>query len=97
MADDQITVELISAPWCKRCVTLKPEIEVACSIAGIPFVVVNFDEEEEDSEIKKAVTALPTIRMRLGPDKQWVYWTTSQLNEWKKAVTAKTATQSTDF
>jgi hypothetical protein len=56
-----IEVQLISAPWCKRCGVIKPGVEQACKNAGATLTVVNYDDLTDDSPIKNRVTALPMI------------------------------------
>lgn len=56
-----IEVQLISAPWCKRCHVIKPGVEQACKNAGADLTVINYDELEEDSTLKQQVKALPSL------------------------------------
>jgi thioredoxin-like negative regulator of GroEL len=73
-------VVLISAPWCKRCHELKPDIAGLCAIAGRALTVVNFDELEEDDPMKVAVKSLPTILM------DGKSYTAASIEAWKTAV-----------
>jgi len=87
-------VEVISAAWCKRCHTIKPEVEALCKAAGASLKVVDFEEMEEEE--KTMIKSLPTIRMRLGGS--WVSYTANTLDEWKTAITAASLRQGdTDF
>lgn len=79
-------VELISAPWCKRCHTIKPDVAATCAMVGATLVTVNYDDLEEAAQAD--VTSLPTIRMRVGPEAGWTIWTANTLNEWKTAIMA---------
>ena len=80
------TVELISAPWCKRCHAIKPDVAATCAMVGATIVMVNYDDLDETEQA--TVTSLPTIRMRVGPDAAWTIWTANTLNEWKAAAMA---------
>lgn len=91
-------VQMISAVWCKRCQTLKPDVVRLCGLASATFTYVDYDELEEDDEIKKAVTALPTVRMRLSSDAPWTTYTPAELDAWKEIITAAAvAGGDTDF
>ena len=92
------TVELISAPWCKRCHTVKPDVAATCTLVGATLVTVNYDDLDEPAQA--IVTSLPTIRMRVDPDSGWTIWTTNTLDEWKAAIMATASaapTNDTDF
>jgi thiol-disulfide isomerase/thioredoxin len=73
-------IVLISAPWCKRCHELKPDIAGLCAIAGRTLSIVNFDELEEDDPVKMAVKSLPTILMDGNA------YTAATIEAWKTAV-----------
>ena len=75
-----IEVKLISAIWCKRCATIKPEVEALCKMAGVKFTVVDYDDLEEDDPVKRAVTALPTILMDSKA------YTPAELDAWRSAI-----------
>lgn len=92
-----IEVELISAAWCGRCKTIKPEVAAACAVAGARFAVVDYDELDDCDPVKNSVTALPMIRMRHcgGP---WEAYTPAELTAWKEAMmAAAAATSGEDF
>ena len=92
--DVKIEVEIISAAWCKRCHTIKPEVAALCAIAGTSLNVVDFEEMEEEE--KATIKSLPTIRMRLGTS--WTSYTATMLEDWKTAITAASLRQKdTDF
>lgn len=80
------TVEIISAPWCKRCHIVKPEVAAACSLAGATLAYVEYDDLDEATQA--TVTSLPTIRMRVGEGTAWTIWTANTLAEWKAALMA---------
>lgn len=79
-------VEIISAPWCKRCHTVKPEVAAVCALIGATLEYVEYDDLDEDKQA--AVTSLPTIRMRVSPEVGWTVWTANTLNDWKAAAMA---------
>jgi hypothetical protein len=92
-------VQLISAAWCKRCHTLKPDIAAATTVAGASFAIIDYDTLDETDPVRNAVTALPMIRMRTGPDAPWAAYTPAELDVWKADLmaTVKIATNSLDF
>ena len=93
-------VQLISAVWCKRCHALKPDVAAAAAVAGASFAVVDYDTLDETDPVRNAVTALPMIRMRVGPDAAWAAYTPAELETWKTDLmaTVKIATGATlDF
>jgi len=81
-----IEVEFISAPWCKRCKTLRPEVEEVCHLAGAVFRYVNMDDLDDDDSLKMAVTALPTMRTRLTKTAPWVMWVPNDFDAWKITI-----------
>lgn len=89
-------VQLISAPWCKRCQVVKPEVAAHCVMSGATMTVVDYETMEEDE--KALIKSLPTIRMRLGSDKAWSIFVADTLDAFKTEL-AQTALQSsnTDF
>ncbi len=89
-----LEVQLISAPWCKRCTVIKPGVEQLCKNAGANLTVLNYDELDDGESIKMAVTALPTILMN------GIYYTPSQYEEWSAAImvaAVATMSEDTDF
>jgi thiol-disulfide isomerase/thioredoxin len=92
-------VKLVSAPWCKRCHELKPDIAAVAAIAGATLEVVNFDELEDDAPVKLAVASLPTILMQMEAGGPWASYTAHTMAEWKVAVLAgaNVVTTDTDF
>ena len=92
-------VKLVSAPWCKRCHELKPDIAAAVAIAGATLEVVNFDELEDDDPVKLSVASLPTILMQTEAGGPWTAYTAHTMAEWKVAVLAgaHVSTTDTDF
>lgn len=91
-----ITVKLVSAPWCKRCHELKPDIAAAAAIAGATLEVVNFDELEDDDPVKAVVASLPTILMQTEVGGPWSTYTAHTLAEWKAAIMAGAPVNTTD-
>ncbi len=82
-----IQVQMISAPWCKRCAEMKPDILRTANMAQAHFMYLNFDELEDDDEAKLAVKALPTVRMRVdGGD--WKAYPAGEIAAWKEAILA---------
>jgi hypothetical protein len=93
------SVQIISAPWCKRCQTVKPEVARYCSLAGATLSVVEYEEMEAAD--KDTVKSLPTIRMKSGADPSWSVYTTDTLEAWKtdivKLASITAPTTATDF
>ncbi len=82
-----IFVQIVSAPWCKRCGEIKPRVAELCQQAGATLEEVNYDELEEDSAIKVSVTALPTIRMLVEePGAKWRTYTPRELGAWEERI-----------
>ena len=91
-------VQLITAPWCGRCKTVKPEVEAICKMSGATYTVVDMEtlEEEEAATIK----SLPTIRVRpaaapasasasASADRPWTVYTATTLDAFKQDLTAR--------
>jgi hypothetical protein len=82
----QLFVQIVSAPWCKRCVEIKPRVAALCQIVGATLEEVNFDELEEDDTLKASITALPTIRLMVeqsGKPTGWKTYTPKDLEAWE--------------
>jgi len=91
-----MNVQIVSAPWCKRCQTVKPSVAEYCKLSGATLTYVEYDEMEEDEKVK--ITALPTIRMRLKPDDGWTSYTADTISAWQQAIMRiAVATSGTDF
>jgi thiol-disulfide isomerase/thioredoxin len=77
------SVELISAPWCKACIRVKPEIAETCKTIGSSLTIINYDDldEEQQSSIKH----LPLIRLTK-QDGSVSEYHVDTLNEWKEAM-----------
>lgn len=90
-----IEVQIISAPWCKRCGTIKPEVARFCTLNGATLTVVDYEEELEEKE-KESVKSLPTIRMRLAPETAWSIYTADTIEAWKTDI-VKLAPADQDF
>ena len=91
---DKIEVQIISAAWCKRCHTVKPEVAKFCSMTGATFAVVDY--EEMDASDQEKIKSLPTIRMRAAATNEWATYTADTLEAWKTAL-IKLAPTDTDF
>ena len=81
-------VVFISASWCKRCYSIKPEIAKVCALAGATLTFVNFDEMDDSD--KAEIRSLPTIRM------DGVAYTSDSVDTWKTNIYAKTTMSTTD-
>ena len=90
----QIEVQIISAPWCKRCHIIKPEVARYCTMTGLELVAVDYEEMEEAE--KNTVKSLPTIRMRVSSTDPWSTYTADTLETWKTDI-VKLAPTDTDF
>jgi hypothetical protein len=89
-------VQIISAPWCKRCHTIKPEILSACALSGLILTAIDYDEMEETE--KTDIKSLPTIRMRSSAEAAWDSYTADTLAACKIAIAhAANLTTVTDF
>ena len=89
------TVEIISAPWCKRCHAIKPDVAKHCALAGATLTVVDYEEMEEAD--KANITSLPTIRMRLSPEAGWSVYNADTLEAWKVAIVSSAMKTDDDF
>jgi thiol-disulfide isomerase/thioredoxin len=90
----QIEVQIISAPWCKRCLTIKPEVARYCQLNGVTLTVVDYESLEEKE--KETVKSLPTIRMRIVTSTDWSVYTADTLETWKTDI-IKLSSKDTDF
>lgn len=90
-------VELISAPWCARCKTVKPDVITLCQAAGVPLIFVDLDDMEEAD--KDTIKSLPTLRTYTATGV--LIHTATTLEAWKvllqKQVSASVTTTGTDF
>jgi len=85
MATSTMTeVQLISAPWCRRCYVIKPDIEKHCALGGATLTVLNYDDLEEED--KTVIKSLPTIRLRLQPNSEWLVYTADMLEAFNTAL-----------
>ncbi len=85
-------VQIISAAWCKRCVTIKPEVQLLCSMNNIPCSVIDFDEDlDENDALKAEIKSLPTILYREAGADKWITYTANTLHVWKAKMAEKTA------
>ena len=89
-----IEVQIISAPWCKRCGTIKPDVARYCGLNGAALTVVEYEEMEE---VEKAeIKSLPTIRMKLISELTWTIYTADTIEAWKTDI-VKLAPVDQDF
>ena len=79
-----IEVQVISAKWCKRCHTIKPEVEAICKLNGASFEVVDYDLLEENETT--AIKSLPTILMRASPSEKWSRYVADTIEDFKKEI-----------
>jgi hypothetical protein len=93
-----IEVQMVSAPWCGRCQTLKPDIVNTATAAAATFTYLDYDELDDTDEAKMAVTALPMVRMRIngGP---WKNYKPADIDKWRDDILAAVplSTTNTDF
>ena len=90
-----VEVQIISAPWCKRCHVVKPEVAKYCGMNGAALTEVNYEEMDEGAE-KDGIKSLPTIRMRLPTVSEWSMYTADTLEKWKMDI-MKLTPAVTDF
>ncbi len=86
-------VLLVSAPWCKRCHELKPDIVALCAVTGRELRIVSFDDLEDDDPVKVAVKSLPTLLM------DGKVYTAATIEAWKTDIveTVKLGGSDTEF
>lgn len=88
-------VQLISAPWCKRCTVVKPDVAAHCTMNGATLTIVDYEEMEETD--KADIKSLPTIRLRRGPTGAWSIYTADTLETFKTELAQASLKQSMDF
>lgn len=84
-------VRMISATWCKRCQTMKPDVVEACRRAGATLFYIDYDELEEDSPLK-AVKSLPTFQILVGAD--WKSFVANEYPAWEALLMAQAVADS---
>ena len=92
-------VQLITATWCGRCKTIKPEVESICKMSGAIYTVVDMEPMEEDEAA--TIKSLPTIRVRAaapaaaagGP---WTVYTAATLDAFKQDLTVRSLAHPTN-
>jgi hypothetical protein len=88
MPSSSVLVRLISAPWCKRCHVIKPDVVSHCTLAGATLEHVNYDDWDEEDPRRAEIKSLPTILMSVdGWATQQVY-TAATIEDWKVAIFA---------
>lgn len=81
-----IEVRMITATWCKRCQTMKPDAIAACALAGTTLLFVDYDELEEDSPMK-AIKSLPTFQILL--NNEWKSFSANEYSAWEALLMAQ--------
>lgn len=76
-------VRMITATWCKRCQTMKPDVINACKFAGANLSFIDFDELEEEDPLK-GVKSLPTLQLMV--DKEWKSFGATEYAAWGEAL-----------
>jgi thiol-disulfide isomerase/thioredoxin len=80
-------VQLITAIWCGRCKTVKPEVEAICKMNGATYTVL--DMADLDEEEVAPIKSLPTIRVRAtGSKDPWTVYTANTLDAFKQDLAA---------
>jgi len=80
-------VQLITAIWCGRCKTVKPEVEAICKMNGATYIVL--DMADLDEEEVAPIKSLPTIRVRAtGSKDPWTVYTANTLDIFKQDLAA---------
>jgi hypothetical protein len=87
-ANPVIEVQIISAPWCRRCDRIKPEVASHVAVAGARLVNIQMEDLEEAEQA--AITSLPTVRMRPTPTVGWMIYNAHTLDHWKEDLTQLT-------
>ena len=87
-ANPTIEVQIISAPWCRRCDRIKPEVASHVAVAGARLVNIHMEDLEEAEQA--SITSLPTVRMRPTPTAGWMIYTAHTLHHWKEDLTQLT-------
>lgn len=98
MSVSTIEVQIISAPWCRRCDRIKPEVAEHVGMTGARLVNIQMEDLEETEQ--STITSLPTIRMRTSPTAGWMIYTAHTIDHWKEDLTnltLKNAVATTDF
>lgn len=89
-----LTVELVSAEWCKPCSIIKPQVIATCSLLSVPLNITSIDDMDEEQ--KGQITSLPTIILKQEDGSQEVF-TKQNFNEWKSAMARIQSSDSEDF
>ena len=89
-------VEFISASWCGRCKTVKPDVITLCQAAGVPLTFVDLDDMEEAD--KDTIKSLPTLRTYTVTGGVQIH-TAATLEAWKTLMQKQVVvtTTGTDF
>ena len=76
-------VRMITATWCKRCHTMKPDVISACKLAGANLSFIDFDELEEEDPLK-GVKSLPTLQIMV--DGEWKSFGATEYSAWGEVL-----------
>jgi hypothetical protein len=80
-------VQVITARWCGRCKTVKPEVETICRMNGLNCTIIKYEtmsEAEQDT-----IRYIPTIRVRQTPDQEWTHYTVATLEKFNQDIKMK--------
>lgn len=81
-----VLVRLVSAPWCKRCHVLKPDVVRHCAIAGATLEHVNYDDWDEEDPRRADIKSLPTILMSVDGGATYRTYTAATIDAWKTDI-----------
>jgi hypothetical protein len=87
-SSSSVLVRLISAPWCKRCHDIKPDVVNHCTLAGATLDHVNYDDWDEEDPRRAEIKSLPTILMSVDGGKTHQVYTAATIEDWKVAIFA---------
>lgn len=82
-----LEIQFITAPWCKRCQTIKADFIEHCRMLGVTPEWIDFDTLDDESELKKSVEALPTMKVRNDPKGGWEIFTAKTFPDWRERTT----------
>ena len=84
-------VQIITARWCGRCKTAKPEVEAICRMNMLNCTVVKYEtmsEAEQDT-----IRYIPTIRVRSSNKSAWTHYTVATLEKFNQDIKTKLRTK----
>lgn len=83
-----VIVHLISAPWCKRCHVIKPDVVSHCALVGATLEHINYDDWDEGDPRRSTITSLPTIIMSVDGGITHRIYTATTFESWKTDILA---------